>query len=153
MEAKPFYAGGLKFSCTRCSACCRYEPGYVFLSENDTALLAGELKMGYDKFVETYCRWIPSEAGRERLSLKEKSGYDCIFWGDGCSVYGARPLQCRTFPFWASVLSSPVVWEETAAACPGMNRGALRERRFIEECLADRRREPVISRAAGERGA
>ncbi|HQO67077.1 MAG TPA: YkgJ family cysteine cluster protein, partial [Spirochaetales bacterium] len=30
-----FWHEGLRFECARCSACCRYEPGYVFLSADD----------------------------------------------------------------------------------------------------------------------
>ena len=33
--SEPFYAEGLRFSCERCSACCRGEPGYVFLTKED----------------------------------------------------------------------------------------------------------------------
>ncbi|HUX21603.1 MAG TPA: YkgJ family cysteine cluster protein, partial [Spirochaetia bacterium] len=37
---KPFYQDGLRFECTRCDACCRHEPGYVFLSQTDLRRLA-----------------------------------------------------------------------------------------------------------------
>ncbi|MDR3247725.1 MAG: YkgJ family cysteine cluster protein, partial [Treponema sp.] len=40
MAKQPFYANGLRFSCTRCSSCCRYESGYVFLSPEDVDVLA-----------------------------------------------------------------------------------------------------------------
>jgi Fe-S-cluster containining protein len=151
---KPFYAHGLRFSCVRCSACCRYESGYVFLSEKDAALLRAALNMEYKEFTETYCRWIPSVNGTYQLSLKEKTGYDCIFWASepsdtpegGCSVYEARPLQCRAFPFWPSVLSSGESWKITAKDCPGMGRGDLNSRDSIEKWLALRQKEPIISK-------
>ena len=94
-QKRPYYAGGLRFSCARCSACCRYESGYVFLSGKDVSLLGDSLNIEYKEFTETYCRWIPSENETERLSLKEKSNYDCIFWNkkENCSVYETRPLQ------------------------------------------------------------
>jgi Fe-S-cluster containining protein len=100
--------------------------------------------MDYTGFVETYCRWIPAEAGMERLSLKEKSNFDCIFWKDGCSVYQARPLQCRTFPFWPSILDSPASWKIAKSGCPGMGRGRLFSREEIESNLAARKAEPVV---------
>jgi Fe-S-cluster containining protein len=156
MPKGPFYAEGLRFSCTRCSACCRYGPGVVFLSEKDAGLLAIKLEMGYTDFVETYCRWIPvdmagtvSGEGRERLSLKERSNYDCIFWNNGCSVYEARPLQCRTFPFWKSVLASPDIWE--GLDCPGAGKGTLHGMQYIESCLARREAEAVIERKVRSR--
>jgi Fe-S-cluster containining protein len=146
MRETLFYAAGLRFSCTRCSACCRHESGFVFLSEKDLRLLAGERRMGYTEFVKTYCRWVSGEEGGERLSLKEKSNYDCIFWKDGCTVYRARPLQCRTFPFWRNVVSAPETWEIAASGCPGMGSGALHSLKQIEAHLAARVAEPVIER-------
>jgi Fe-S-cluster containining protein len=105
--------------------------------------------MGYTEFVEIYCRWIPVHEGGERLSLKEKANYDCIFWKDGCTVYSVRPLQCRTFPFWRNMLSSPAAWELAASGCPGMGSGVLRSREQIEAELAARAAEPVFERPAG----
>jgi Fe-S-cluster containining protein len=147
MPEEPFYAEGLCFSCTRCSACCRFDPGYVFLSKKDADVLAGMLKIGYTEFVETYCRWVSAAGGSAQLSLKEKSNYDCIFWKEGCRVYEGRPVQCRTFPFWPSILASPDAWKSAARSCPGMGKGELHNREHIESCLKARRQEPCINRA------
>ena len=145
----PFHAQGLRFSCNRCSACCCHESGFVFLSMNDASRLGAALDMNYAAFIEAFCRWVPSENGAERLSLKEKANYDCIFWSQekgGCSVYEARPLQCRAFPFWASVLNSKESWESTAAGCPGMGQGAFFSFDSIEKWLTLRQNEPIIVR-------
>jgi Fe-S-cluster containining protein len=146
MSKTPFYASGLQFSCTRCSACCRHESGFVFLSPKDLRLLADACQIGYTEFVKAYCRWVPGEGG-ERLSLKEKSNYDCVFWKDGCTVYRARPVQCRTFPFWRNVVSSPDAWELAGSGCPGIGTGVLHSREQIDSHLAARVREPVMGRA------
>jgi Fe-S-cluster containining protein len=153
MKKQPFYSGGLRFSCTRCSSCCRHESGFVFLSEKDLRLLAAECQMGYNDFVNTYCRWAPVFFGgslrngeTERLSLKEKANFDCVFWDGACTVYSARPLQCRTFPFWRSILGSEEAWNIAASGCPGMGRGTLHDRDEIESCLAARAAAPIITR-------
>jgi Fe-S-cluster containining protein len=147
-----FYAAGLRFSCTRCSACCRHDSGFVFLSQQDLSLLADERQMEYTEFVKTYCRWVPGEGGGERLSLKEKANYDCIFWSDGCAVYRARPLQCRTFPFWRNVVHSPETWELAASGCPGIGTGVLHSPEQISASLAARASEPALERNVGRRG-
>lgn len=49
----------------------------------------------------------------------------CPLWQGGCSVYPVRPAQCRTYPFWPEIISSPTAWEKEAAFCPGMNKGKL----------------------------
>jgi Fe-S-cluster containining protein len=141
-----FFAEGLNFSCIRCSSCCRHEPGFVFLSEADLALLVKGLQMGYNEVMKTYCRWIKAEGDLERLSLKEKSNYDCVFWQAGCSVYEYRPLQCKAFPFWHSNLASPEAWEGAAAFCPGMGKGKLHTAAVINNWLARRRAEPLVTR-------
>jgi Fe-S-cluster containining protein len=133
---QPFYAEGLLFSCRRCSACCRYEPGFVYLSKKDIAALTKALQSPYDEFVQIWCRWTPIGGGQEILSLKETAQNDCIFWKDGCSVYTARPTQCRTFPFWPSLLASHDAWKQAAATCPGIGQGQLHERKNIEARLA-----------------
>jgi Fe-S-cluster containining protein len=140
----PFYAQGLCFSCTRCSACCRFDPGYVFLSKKDADVLAGFLGMEYNGFIKTYCRWINGFGGKARLSLREKANYDCVFWKEGCRVYGGRPWQCRTFPFWPEILSSGDAWD--ALACPGIGKGKRYGPSYIESLLKERQSNPVIEK-------
>jgi Fe-S-cluster containining protein len=146
MGEEPFYTPGLCFTCTQCSACCRYDPGYVFLSKKDVEILASEIRMDYNMVITVYCRWIPQGGGVERLSLKEKSNYDCIFWKDGCSVYKGRPLQCRNFPFWESLLFSHEAWKTAADSCPGMGKGEYHSMDYIESCLVQGKAEPIIIR-------
>ena len=140
-----FYENGLEFSCVRCSRCCRHEPGYVFLSQTDVKRLVAGLGIRERKFRETYCRDVPL-GGANFMSLKEKSNYDCIFWEDeGCSVYEHRPLQCRTYPFWAPHLESADSWELEKQHCPGIGKGKRYTKQEIEAFLAARLNDPPIS--------
>jgi Fe-S-cluster containining protein len=102
------------------------------------------------EFLRLYCRWVPLENGKTRLSLKEKSNYDCIFWKDegACFVYEARPLQCRAFPFWASVLRDENSWRTAAEECPGMDHGSLHSLDSIKRWMTDQQNEPIISGTA-----
>jgi Fe-S-cluster containining protein len=109
-------------------------------------ILSSEIKMDYNMVIAVYCRWIPQGGGVERLSLKEKSNYDCIFWKDGCSVYKGRPLQCRNFPFWESLLVSPEAWKTVAESCPGMGNGEYHSMDYIKSCLVQGKMEPTIIR-------
>jgi Fe-S-cluster containining protein len=119
----------------------------VYLSENDLSRLANKFGMDYTSFVDTWCRWIPFARGRERLSLKEKSNFDCVFWDiQGCTVYHVRPLQCRTFPFWDYILCSPQAWKNAGKGCAGMDNGVLHTREKIEGLVRQMEEEPVIER-------
>ncbi|NOZ07253.1 MAG: YkgJ family cysteine cluster protein [FCB group bacterium] len=89
-------------SCSDCPGnCCRGIPGYVWVSAGEIRNLAALLKMNIIDFKQQYIRKIDN-----RLSLKERrlgDDYPCIFFDIGsrrCSVYEARPEQCRSYPFW-----------------------------------------------------
>jgi Fe-S-cluster containining protein len=139
-----FIEKGLRFTCTRCSSCCRHTPGYVFLSEKDINNLLRATNMSRAHFLKNYCR-IVSVNGLYRLSLREKSNYDCIFWSDGrCNVYKNRPLQCKSYPFWSSILSSYDSWIEQKKVCPGIGRGTVYNKRKIENYLKKRTKEKFI---------
>jgi Fe-S-cluster containining protein len=46
-----------------------------------------------------------------RLSEKENG---CILLGDDgklCSIYEARPVQCRTYPFWPTIMQTKESWD------------------------------------------
>jgi Fe-S-cluster containining protein len=141
-----FYTSGLKFSCKRCSSCCRYDAGFVYLCENDLNKLIMKLNMDRNSFIRTYCRWVTDSNGKEVLSLKEKINKDCILWDSGCMVYTERPLQCRTFPFWESIVASAQSWDIAASGCPGMNSGELHSEKAIGGYIKMSASEPIIKR-------
>ena len=133
--SKPFYKNGLRFQCTRCSKCCRHEPGYVFLSTEDVANLLEATSMKKKEFIKTYCRVVEIN-GFRRLSLREMDNYDCIFWeDDGCRIYKKRPLQCRSYPFWSHYLESLQTWNDMSKECPGVNRGEIHSQEEIQHWL------------------
>lgn len=124
MSEKPWYNDGLKFRCSQCGDCCTGAPGYVWVNKAEVAALAKTIgEEDVDRFEELYVRKIGI-----RKSLKEFPNGDCVFF-DGeqrkCTVYGARPRQCRTWPFWDSNLKSPEAWEATCEVCPGSGKGTL----------------------------
>lgn len=57
-----------------------------------------------------------------KLALKNnETDTACIFLENKkCSVYEARPTQCRTFPFWPHQVHSPSDWAQAARECEGI---------------------------------
>lgn len=133
MSAKPpepWYAPGLRFACERCGRCCKGpEPGYVWVSDREIARLAAALGLSVEDFTRRYVRRV-----FERFSLVERANNDCVFYedGKGCTVYDARPDQCRTFPFWPKHFATEQTWRAAAAECPGIGKGRLHDRKAIE---------------------
>src|SRR4029078_2071646 len=92
-ELKPWYAEGLKFSCTQCGKCCTGSPGAAWVTLDEIQCIAEFLNIPINDVVQNYLRKIDG-----RWALREKAQtYDCIFLKDKrCSIYEARPMQCKT---------------------------------------------------------
>ncbi|MFL5331156.1 MAG: YkgJ family cysteine cluster protein [Gemmataceae bacterium] len=120
--SEPWYENGLRFTCTRCGNCCTGAPGYVWVEPGEIAALAETVGMPEKEFTAVYTR----KEGKRR-SLREKANGDCVFFehGRGCTVYEARPTQCRTWPFWESTTDTPEDWKQTQEGCPGAGKGQL----------------------------
>lgn len=118
----PWYADGLRFTCTRCGACCTGAPGFVWVNAEEIQAIADRLGISETEFIESH-----TVTGPRGRSLREKSNGDCIFWDRqaGCTIYAVRPRQCRTWPFWESNVKSPAAWARTMTVCPGAGTGEL----------------------------
>lgn len=121
---------GLRFECTMCGSCCTGPSGFVLFTEDEAHAMATELGVTRDEFWERYTR--DTVLGRSLGEKPSAFGNDCVFLDREkipgkavCGLYGARPLQCRTWPFWKSVVASPRHWERASRGCPGINRGPL----------------------------
>ena len=135
-DEPPWFEDGLAFECTRCGACCTGAPGFVWVTPEEIARLAEARGESVAKFSKAFVRRVG-----DRYSLIEKPGGDCIFWDrrTGCTVYEARPVQCRTWPFWPENIESPDSWDGVARGCPGTNRGRVYT---VEEILDAAARSP-----------
>jgi Fe-S-cluster containining protein len=128
----PWYREGLAFSCTRCGACCTGAPGYVWVSIEEIEEIARFRRETVDEFSARHVRQIG-----DHFSLIERPGGDCIFWDReaGCTVYPARPVQCRTWPFWPENVETPEDWEQITRICPGSGQGRLYSAEEIVESI------------------
>jgi Fe-S-cluster containining protein len=114
----PWYEKGLRFKCTGCGGCCTGPDGYVFLGESDLRVLAKHFRLSPEQFSQKYTRFVDG-----KLALLDKNSIgDCVFLKDKrCSVYEARPVQCKTFPWWTHNLETLEDWENAAKSCEGIN--------------------------------
>ena len=115
---EPWYKEGLRFNCTGCGDCCR-GPGYVWVKEEEIKRLAKQLNMSVEAFMKKYTR----QVGFNISLTEDPVTDDCIFLKDGkeCSVYEARPHQCRSFPWWPENIDTPEKWAETKKRCEGID--------------------------------
>ena len=139
----PWYAEGLRFTCTQCGNCCTGPPGFVWISDAEIVRLAEHLGFSPEQVVERFCRKIAGRFSLNETRNPQHGGYDCVFLqqepaGDGkpprrtCRIYPVRPLQCRTWPFWPSNLRTPQAWAQAARRCPGMNHEKFHDQRQVD---------------------
>jgi Fe-S-cluster containining protein len=120
------------FACTGCGICCTGS-GNVWCSkgELDAIIQQRDSGMSFEQGVGEYCN---VDAMRDRnidlhasewFILKNAPGTDqCIFLNaenNHCMVYGARPLQCSTYPWWPELVESDKAWQHEAyTVCEGI---------------------------------
>jgi Fe-S-cluster containining protein len=119
---KKFWSEGIRFECQGTGRCCtsRGSYGYIYFTLADRRRLAKKLGVATRKFTRDYCI---NTDGYFHLKFPEK---DCQFLdGKKCTVYEARPAQCRTWPFWPENLT-PRAWKKDVVSfCPGIGKGRL----------------------------
>ncbi len=123
MDEKPWWHAGLRFECSQCGDCCTGAPGFVWVNREEIVALAAELGLEVEEFERKYVKTVGV-----RKSLDERANGDCLLFDPQtrkCTVYGARPRQCRSWPFWESNLRTPQAWEQTCQVCPGSGKGPL----------------------------
>ena len=119
-----FFKKGINFKCKGSSSCCvsRGNYGYVYLTKKDLNNIARYLNIPNDLFKKKYCEFTDGY-----LHLKEiNTNGNCQFLKNKkCSVYAARPMQCRTWPFWKENMNSKKWNQEIINFCPGIGKGNL----------------------------
>jgi len=113
--------GPIRFECQHgCTKCCDQQ-GFVYLTEEDIVRLAAFIAMALADFEK---RYVYRTRNLRRLRVPRHA--QCSFLSGGaCSVHPAKPLQCRTFPYWPELLKSAKAWYATGKWCPGIGKGEL----------------------------
>ena len=126
---------GLRFSCIDgCSRCCRGD-GYVWVSENEIAEIAALLKVDRELFKREY-----TVRRNDKHILKDRRNItECIFLTEEgkCSVYDARPIQCRIYPFWPRIILDKELFNYEYLQCPGLGEGDFVPRDRILKMLTE----------------
>lgn len=139
MSTKPWWNDGIQFQCQGSGKCCTShgEFGFVFLTREDRQRMAKHLGLSTSAFTKKYC----DKMGPAFHLKEDPKNPDCMFLKNkGCSVYEARPVQCRTWPFWPEVMNAKAWKKEVVQFCPGVNKGKVWNRDEIEKNLAEQTR-------------
>ena len=123
---------GLRFECTQCGRCCtqRGKYAHVYVNAEETRWLAEAVGVSVRTFRRRHT--FVDEYGWTQLRFLDDR---CPFLEaatNRCTVYEARPVQCRTFPFWTEMLDERGWTSDARALCEGLGRGAVQPRDAVE---------------------
>lgn len=129
---RSIYAQGIRFECTGCGDCCKARHGfsYIYVNPAERKALAKHLGLSLRAFTKEHCK------KTDDLYHLRHPSRDCHFLdGARCTVYAARPQQCRTWPFWPENMQRSK-WEGPVKRdCPGIGLGRLHSAKEIEAVL------------------
>ncbi|MBC7692612.1 MAG: YkgJ family cysteine cluster protein [Methylotenera sp.] len=129
---KNFWKDGVRFECQGTGRCCvsRGTHGYVYLTLKDRKRFAKHLGVSTQVFSKAHC--VKSDGW---YHLKGPEGACQFLKEKSCTVYEARPAQCRTWPFWPENMNAKTWNEEVTTFCPGIGKGRLYSAEEIEDLL------------------
>jgi uncharacterized protein len=108
----------LPFACTECGKCCQREGGNVYMNREEFTAAAAYLQMDETTFVRKYSKHVLyDETGEVSWIHFSSDNGSCVFLDaetKHCIIHDVKPIQCRTYPFYPSLLKSPQAW---AAEC------------------------------------
>ena len=108
-------------ACASCGGhCCTGESGYIWVKYDEIEAISKFLEQSIEDFATIYLKKVKHRYSLIERKRESEDDYACIFFDDEmrrCSIYPARPRQCRTFPFWDQFKNDK---EEVKKECPGI---------------------------------
>ncbi|MGK5084584.1 YkgJ family cysteine cluster protein [Bdellovibrionota bacterium FG-1] len=138
MHSKKWWSEGIRFECQGSGRCClfRGQYGFVYLTLEDRRRFALFFKIPTHRFTAIYCE---KTSGYYHLKM-DPNAEECRFLKkNSCSIYEARPTQCRTWPFWPAVMGAKSWVSEVENFCPGVGKGKLISAVEISKVLEQQR--------------
>lgn len=110
-----FWKNGLSFTCTGCGGCCQNE-GDTWFTIHEFYRLVSSLGLPVEDVLDIYVSDIVAHWVKMKHRVCIDTGVEqCIFLDSSsgnkkCSIYEYRPIHCKTYPFWPTIVSTSTTW-------------------------------------------
>lgn len=132
-EGEVQYPAHLRWICARCTKSCRDLPGRtrnILLAHSDIKRITDSTKLTAKEFSAS------SRGSFPYVRKMRKLGGRCVFLkASRCSIYGARPLICRFYPFSLHPARNNTFEIGFDLSCSGMDKGPYRDERFFRDLV------------------
>jgi Fe-S-cluster containining protein len=132
-EGEVQYPAHLRWICVRCTKSCRDLPGRtrnILLAQSDIKRITDSKKLTAKEFS------VSSRGSFPYIRKMRKLGGRCVFLKDSrCSIYRARPLICRFYPFSLHPAGNKTFEIGFDLSCSGMGKGPYRSERFFRDLV------------------
>jgi len=130
------YPKHVRFVCKRCAKCC----GDTEERVRQILLLKIEAERISQRTLKGICEFAEKIEGSEPYVYRMKKTDDgkCVFLKDNlCSIYPARPLICRFYPFQLKNIGNGRFVFTYTDECPGIGDGSQLKRSFFQKLFQE----------------
>jgi len=128
------YPAAVHFQCVKCGICCgdtKEKARHILLLKIEAEQIATTTSQPTSKFTEK----IKNKAPYNYEMKKTKNG-KCIFLENNrCTIYTARPLICRFYPFELKITHDGKHTFLYTLECPGINKGHMLSKNYYRKLL------------------
>ena len=132
-EGEVRYPADLRWICVRCTNSCHDLPGRernILLTINDIKRITSATKLASQEFSRSSRGTTPYER-----KMKKHKGRCFFLQASGCSIYIARPLICRFYPFSLHPSRDKMLEVGFDSSCSGIGKGPNRSERFFRSLV------------------
>lgn len=129
------YPKHVHFECEKCGLCCSdtsYKSRNILLLDHEITRISEETLKAVEEFAE------PAEAeGPFTHRMKKQSGR-CVFLRENlCSIYEARPIICRFYPFSLKSFDENMYIFSSTKECLGIGKGPLLQQEYFRQLFGE----------------
>ena len=125
------YPKHVHFECERCALCCKdteKRTRKILLLKEEARRISDTTLENIGNFAER------TKESEPYVNVMRKHGGECHFLREGsCSIYEARPIVCRFYPFKLENLGNDRYIFSYTSECPGIGKGPLLQEPFFKE--------------------